>query len=157
MGVGGVGVDDLEDPAAEDLQRLGVVVGGELEQVPFGLVDDFGVEVVGELGQGSEDGLGLLDVDPAVGERGTGQVAVLETRREPHGPVCAGRVVRVAWACQFAVEDAPALPARSMRSAWDSRRAFELGELGLGGLDLAMARWSRWVHRPDRDLRQSLS
>ena len=53
VGVGGVGVDDLEDPAAEDLQRLGVMDFGQLEQVPLGLVDEVGVEV----GRGGRRGL----------------------------------------------------------------------------------------------------
>ena len=69
VGVGGVRVDDLEDPAAEDLQGLGVEVFGLLEQVPLGVGDKVRVEVAGELGQGAEDGLGLLDVDPALGQR----------------------------------------------------------------------------------------
>ena len=66
MGVGGVGVGDLEDPAAEDLQCLGVMDFGQLEQVSLGLVDEVGVESGGEVGDGFEDGLGLLDVDPAL-------------------------------------------------------------------------------------------
>ena len=65
---------------------------------------------------------------------------------EPHRPVGSGRrVVRVRWACQLAVEVAPVAAATSMRSAWASSRAFELGELGLGGLDLI--RWWRWSRR----------
>ncbi len=54
------------------LQRLGVVVCGLAEQVRLGLVDELGVEVVGQLGEGAEDGLGLLDMDPALGQRGRG-------------------------------------------------------------------------------------
>ena len=50
VGVGGLGGDDLEDPAAEDPQRLGVVVGGQAEQLRLGLSIDVGVEVVGQLG-----------------------------------------------------------------------------------------------------------
>ena len=47
VGVGGVGVDDLEDPAAENLQRFGVMDFGQLQQVSLGLVDEVGVEVGG--------------------------------------------------------------------------------------------------------------
>ncbi len=72
MGVGGVGVGDFEDPAAQDLQRLGVEVLGLFEQVLLCLRDEVGVEVLGQLGQGVQDDRGLFDVDPALGERGTG-------------------------------------------------------------------------------------
>ena len=41
----------------------------------------------------------------------------LEAVGEPHRPVRGGRVVRVRWACQLAVEVAPVLPAMSIRSA----------------------------------------
>ena len=47
VGVGGVGAGDLEDVLAEVLQRFGVVLGGEVEQVAFGLLDPCGVQVVG--------------------------------------------------------------------------------------------------------------
>ena len=90
VGVGGVGGGDLEDVPAQLLEGFGVVVVGECEQVLLGLVDDVGVEVVGELGQGAEDGLGLLDVDPALGERGPGRVVAVETRGEPQRPVRGG-------------------------------------------------------------------
>ena len=120
VGVGGVGGGDLEDVPAQVLEGFGVVVGGECEQVLLGLDGDPGVEVVGELGQRAEDRLGLLDVDPALGERGPGGVVALEARGEPHRPVRAGR----GWcewrcACQLAVEVAPVLPAMSIRSACD--------------------------------------
>ena len=85
------------------------------------------------------------------GEGGAGQVMGLETVRDAHGAVCAGRVVRVRWACQFAVEVAPEGTAISVRSAWASTRALSSaswasaaehvveGRGGLGG-----------VHRPHR-------
>ncbi len=47
VGVGGVGAGDLEDVPAEVLEGFGVVLGGEVEQVAFGLLDPCGVEVVG--------------------------------------------------------------------------------------------------------------
>ncbi len=47
VGVGGVGAGDLEDVLAEVLEGFGVVLGGEVEQVAFGLLDPCGVEVVG--------------------------------------------------------------------------------------------------------------
>ena len=40
VGVGGVGAGDLEDVLAQVLQGFGVVVGGEVEQVALGLVDE---------------------------------------------------------------------------------------------------------------------
>ena len=45
VGVGGVGVDDLEDAAAQDFECLGVELVGLLEQVRFGLGDQLGVEI----------------------------------------------------------------------------------------------------------------
>ena len=47
VGVGGVGAGDLEDVPAEVLEGFGVVLGGEVEQVAFGLLRPCGVEVVG--------------------------------------------------------------------------------------------------------------
>ena len=47
VGVGGLGAGDLEDVLAQVLQRFGVVLGGELEQVLLGLDEELGVEVVG--------------------------------------------------------------------------------------------------------------
>ena len=70
------------------LQVLGVVLAGERRSGAARPGRPVGVEVGGELGQGAEDGLGLLDVDPALGERGTGQVVGLEPVGEPDGPVC---------------------------------------------------------------------
>ncbi len=87
VGVGGVGVDDFEDPAAEDLERLGVEVSGLFEEVAFGLLDHLRVEVGGQVGQGVEDGFGLLDVHAAGGQGGAGQVVALEPLGEPHGAV----------------------------------------------------------------------
>ncbi len=51
-GVGLVGGDDLEQVLAAPGQGGGVVVAGEVEQVPFGLRYQRGVEGLGELGQG---------------------------------------------------------------------------------------------------------
>ena len=66
-------------------------------------------------------------------------------------PCAARRVVRVAAACQFAVEDAAVSPGRSIRLAWDSARAFELGELSLGAQELFdQGGGLGGVHRPHR-------
>ena len=134
VGVGGVGGGDLEDVPAQLLEGFGVVVGGELEQVLLGLEGDVGVEVVGELGQGAEDDLGLLDVDPPLGERGTGRVVA---RRGPWRAAAPGArpvaVVRVWWAYQFAVEVAPAVAGELDAVRVGKEPGFELGELGRRG------------------------
>ena len=153
VGVGGVGGGDLEDVPAQVLEGFGVVVGGECEQVLLGLEGDVGVEVVGELGQGAEDGLGLLDVDPALGERGPGRVVALEAVGEPHGPVrgrsggpglvgvpvggrggagVAGDVDPVGVGEESGLRARPAAPRRTWTSA--------IAGGGVGG-----------VHRPHRD------
>ena len=79
---------------------------------------------MGEVGEGFEDGLGLLDVDPALGERRTGESRVSSASASRTTRCACTRVVRVAAACQFAVEDAAVSPGRSIRVAWDSARAF---------------------------------
>ena len=110
------------------------------------------VEVVGELGQGAEDDLGLLDVDPSLSQGGTGDVVGLETFREPHRPVRGGRVVRVRWACQFAVEVAPRAAGDLGPVGMGHQPGLELGELGLGGLDVVEGGGGLGgVHRPHRD------
>jgi hypothetical protein len=73
VGVGGRGVDDLEQAAAQDLQGLGVERGRLLDQVRLRLGDESRVEVVGELVDGAGDDLGLLDMHPALGQRGARQ------------------------------------------------------------------------------------
>jgi hypothetical protein len=64
VGVGGVGSHDFQEPAPEPLQRAGVEVLGLGEQVLLGVLDQVGVEVGGEVVEGPEDDLGLLDVHP---------------------------------------------------------------------------------------------
>ena len=68
MLVGQVGCDDVEEPAAEDPQGLRVVLGGRVDQVPFGLDDEVGVEVVGQLLDRAEDHVRLLGPEVAGGE-----------------------------------------------------------------------------------------
>ena len=47
-------------------------------------------------------------------------------------------MVRVAWACQFAVEVAPVSAATSIRSAWDSSRASSSASWALADWTSAM-------------------
>jgi hypothetical protein len=68
VGFADLGGDDVEDPAAQDPQRLGVVVAGELDEVVFGSEADRRVEVVGERGDGVDDDVGLVEQQPAGGE-----------------------------------------------------------------------------------------
>ena len=91
-------------------KRPGVEVLGLGEQVRLGVLDQVGVEVGGEVVEGAEDDLGLLDVHPPLGERLPGQVVGLEPGGEPDVRCAAGRVVLVWWASQFAVEVAPDWP-----------------------------------------------
>src|SRR6266540_2672574 len=73
-----LGVDDLHDPPAEPVQRLGVVVGGGVEQVFLGGVGDPPFGLGGERGEGVGDDLGVVEADPPGGQRraGGGQVGV---------------------------------------------------------------------------------
>ena len=69
------------------LRALASKVARLFEQMCLGLGHDAGVEVVGEVGERAEDDLGLLDVQSALRERGTGQLVLLEALGEPDGPV----------------------------------------------------------------------
>ena len=117
------------------------------------LLDHVGVEVVGQLGQGAEDGLGLLDVDPAGGQGGAGEVVVLEALGEPHRPVRgdpggAGGVgvpVRGRGGAGVGGDLAPVGVGQDA--------CLELGDLGGEGVELVEGRGGLGgVHRPDRDL-----
>ena len=61
MGVGGFGVDDVEEALAEVAQSDGVEVCGLGHEVAFGLCREVGVEVVGEVLDGADDHPGLVD------------------------------------------------------------------------------------------------
>jgi hypothetical protein len=145
VGVGGLGGGDLEGVSAQVLEGLGVVVGGLLEQVPLGLVDQVGVEVGGEVGQGAEDGLGLLHVDPALGQRGPGVLALLEPVGEPHRPMRrrsgGSRLVGVPVRGRGRAGGGGQVDPVGVRQ----EPGLELGQLGSRGLDLGEGgRWSRW-------------
>ena len=63
LGLGGLGVDHLEQPAAQDPQRPGVVVGGLAEQERLRLRHHTGVEIIGQVVDRVDDHARLLDVD----------------------------------------------------------------------------------------------
>ncbi len=124
VGVGGLGGDDLEDPPAQDTEGFGVVVGGEVEQP------------LSRLPRGSRP-RGRRGARPAR-RRITSACStwILPSASAVRVGSCwsrpwavriircaADRVVRVATACQFAVEDAAVLPAIWSRSAWARSRA----------------------------------
>ncbi len=90
VGVGGVGVDDFQEPASEPFQRAGVEVLGLGEQVGLGVLDQRRVEVGGEVVEGPEDDLGLLDVHPTLGEGVAGLVVGLQSGGQPDGAVGGG-------------------------------------------------------------------
>ena len=71
--VGAFGVDHLEHPSAEDLQRLRVVLPGQLHQVLLRLLDHMRARLVGERGEGLHDHAGLLEVHQPVRERVAGR------------------------------------------------------------------------------------
>ena len=155
VGVGGVGVDDLEQPAAEDLQGLGVEVAGLLDQVALGLGDQVGVEAVGEVVDRPGDDLGLLDVHPALSERGAGRLVGLEGRRRAASS--GARPGRVMVAVGEPVRGGGGTGLRRRRrsvSAWASSRAFSSASCAFGGQHLAEGGGGLGgVHRPQRDVR----
>ena len=86
VGVGEVGCDDLEQPAPEDPQGLGVVLAGCGDQVLLGLDHQVGVEVVGQRLDRADDHPGLLEPQVTVRERVADQVVGAEVVPEPHRP-----------------------------------------------------------------------
>ena len=80
--LGEVGGDHLEDPAAQDPQRLRVVVGGQLDQVRLGgralLGRDRELAGARQPVQGGDDRAGLGEVDPPGGHRRREDVMLLE-------------------------------------------------------------------------------
>ena len=125
VGVGGVGGDEVEDPAAEDLEGFGVELGGLVEQVRFGLLD----ELPGRGRSGSSASACRITwacstwTAPRPARCESGRAARGRRRAAPPGGRRA-RVVRVVTACQFAVEDLAVSPGRSIRVACDRSRAF---------------------------------
>jgi hypothetical protein len=67
--VGLLGCDHLEQAAPEDAESFGVVLGGFLDQEPFGLLDQVLVEVGGELLERCHDHVRLLHQHVAGRER----------------------------------------------------------------------------------------
>ena len=104
MGVGGIGVDDLEDPAAEDPEVLGVVVLGELDEVLLAPCAQVGL--VGKGVDGGADHAGLFGVDVAGGHRVAHGVVVGERRGESGVAARGESVLRAPW---------PARPSRRRR------------------------------------------
>ena len=108
----------------------------------------------GRSAQGPEDGLGLIDMDGAGGERLAGEVVVLEALGEPHRPVCLGP----------GGPGGVGVPVRG-RGGTGGRGhlgpvgvgqepGLELGQLGLRGLDLVEGGGGlAGVHRPHRQPR----
>jgi hypothetical protein len=104
------------------LERLGVEVAGLVDQVRLGLGDQVWVGVVGEVGQAAEDGLGLVGVEPTLGERDPGLLVPLECLGEPPLAVGVGPGGLGVGANQFGVEVAPASAATPACSTRTRRR-----------------------------------
>ena len=151
VGVRRVRCDDLEQPSGQVLERLGVEVSGEVEQVLLSLRHQLGVEVLGEGGESAEDRVGLLDVDPSVGQRGPGRLVGHQPLREPGLPVRVPAREPVPVRQPVRRRGGPGLggqldrgrmgqdPGLQLRGL--SLQRFEVGQ-GLGGIDGG--------HRPDR-------
>ena len=153
MGVGGLGGDDLEDPAAEDLQCLGVVVLGELEQVPLGLVDKVGVEVVGRSARALRMASACSTWTRPCGERAWRVWSRLSSPSASRIDPVRGGAGGAGGGARASSRSRTRRCRRRCRcaSAWDRSRAFELGELGLGGLDSSIGGGGLGgVHRPHR-------
>ena len=160
VGVGGLGAGDLEDPAAEVLEGLGVEGSGQLEQVLLGLDQSWGRgRRAGPRGRGGWPRPARHGAGP--GERGPGEVVVLETWASRVDRCAATRVVVVAWACQFAVEVAPVCRGDLGAVGVGQQPGLELHQLGLRGIGSRRG-WrlsrrrpstrpaSRWHHRAHR-------
>ena len=143
VGVGGVGVDDLEQAAAEDLQGLGVELAGLLDQVGLGVGDQVGVEVVGEVVDRPGDHLGLLHMQVTSGEGRAGRLVGVQCRREPDRPV-SGR------AGEGGVVGEPVrgrggtgLAGHVDGLGVGEQPGLQLGQLGLAASTSSESRWSR--------------
>jgi hypothetical protein len=72
-----VGIDHLENVFAELGQGCRVEAAGPIDEPGFGGVDHGAVGVVGEFVDGARDHAGLVKVDSAVGEGGSGGRAAM--------------------------------------------------------------------------------
>ena len=146
VGVGGSGATTSRIRRPRTLQGCASCSCGLVDQVRLGLGDQLGVEVVGELVEGAEDDLGL--VDPEAGRPparpGSGRGPRRPWARPHHpvrgrsgGPGAVGVPVRGRGG-------AASVAATSIRSAWASSRprARRAGRLVDG-----VCRWLRWSRR----------
>ena len=74
LGVGGVGVQDVQQVSGQQLERLGVVGGGQVDQVRLGLGALLGGDPGREGVAGGDDHLGLRGGDPAGQRRRLGEL-----------------------------------------------------------------------------------
>ena len=77
VGVGGLGVDDLQQPLAEDPQCLGVVVCGLGEQERLRLRASAGVDLLGQRVDGADDDRGLVGQQVTGGQGGADRLVLL--------------------------------------------------------------------------------
>ena len=120
VGLADLGCDDVEDPAPQHRQLAGIVGPGVTDQDPLSLGDQPGVEVRGQVSQGIEDHLGLIQLDLARRERGPGDLTGREPRRGP----------------QVAVSDPasrPGLDRPPGRGRGRTARSLDPDRLGMGG------------------------
>jgi hypothetical protein len=128
------GRDHLQDPPPQHPQGFGVVVGGEVEEMLLGPLHHVGVEVGGEVVEGAQDHLDLLDQDPTVGEGGAGGFVGVQAVGDPHQP---------AGGCPGGGRGVGVPPRGRRRGSLagevdpvgvHQQPGLELGQLGLGGL-----------------------
>jgi hypothetical protein len=135
------------------LEGFGVEDLGLLEQVPLGLLHDGRVEVLGELGQGAEDGVGLLDVDLPLGQRRASVFALLEPVGEPHDPVRAGSGGAGAVGVPVRGRGRPGDAGEVEPVGVGQHAGLELGDLGGQGGELVEGGGGLiGVHRPEGDV-----
>jgi hypothetical protein len=85
VGVGQVRRHHLHQSAAEDPQGSSIVIGGLGDQVSFGLDDQVGVQVVGQVLDRADDHLGQLEPEVAVRQRVPDQVVSGQVVPQPDG------------------------------------------------------------------------
>jgi hypothetical protein len=151
VGVGGVGVDDVEESVAEVAQSEGVEVRGLADQVPFGLLDQVGVEVVGEVLDGADDHPSLVDQQVPGGERLVDGRVVFEAGGQLGLAVCLGAGHPGRMGPPVRHRGGPDLLGHPHGPGMARDPGFELGHPGTGAGELGQRRGGLGrVHRPQR-------
>ena len=157
MLVGQIGCDDLQQPAAEDPQCLRVVLGCGFDEVLFGVDEQVGVEVGGQVVHGPEDDVCLLGPQITRGESVADEVVGVEVVAEVHHPggVGAGHLASGARAsCRCWWRRCPGRLGARRRAGRLGPAARRSGPRARVDLDQGRRRSSGSVHRPHRAVDQ---